>query len=315
MIKDNKLKLIRLFSSARARSFNVLLGLRHIPTKSVHSLFRSNNFDEEWLLEWREYVFNISDDEIVLRPFDGSYDFKLLNISMLHILEVLSAISSLPPSVEVYEQVLKEHVENIATSCDIPRENFRKFEENFHKFLQLYAVRKEYVQNSGAEDIELNNKATQQFCASKDHLIFGKIVGDALVLHPTLGALLNPTGGIVGVSNSNMFLRSLAILPSFRKNSIVHDAMGYLRYYHGIGPGYKYLVAGDVRGRIVPFNGIFYNWRYPHILPSLWKYLKISVTQTKQNIMTCVTDSNAQTQLFYLICINIIVLMLFYLVL
>ena len=312
MLENSRVRLVRLFSFTRVLPFNVLLDLKDIPTQPNNGLFRSNNFDDEWLLEWRKYIFNISDDEIVLRPFDGSYDFELLNISMLHILHVLRACSNLPFCVEVYEQVLKEHVENIATSCGIEREYFHKFKENFYKFLQLYTVRREYIQNSGAEDIELNNEATSQFRASKDHLIFGKIVGDALGLHPTLGALLNPTGGIVGPNNSNMFLRSLAFFPSFRKNGIIHDAMGYLRYYHGIGPGYKYLDTGDGRGRITPFNGVFYNWRYPHILPSFWKYIKISVTQTKRNMMRCVMDQNVLTELFYLTCVNVIVLILFF---
>ena len=311
MSENYRRKLIRLFSSTRVRSFNELLDLEHIPTQPNH-LFRSNNFDDEWLLEWRKYIFNISDDEIVLRPFDGSYDFELLNISMLHILEVLSACSCLPPCVEVYEQVFKEHVENIAKSCGIEREYFSKFKTNFYNFIQLYAVRRDYIKNSGAEDIELNNEATSQFRASKDHLIFGKIVGDALGLHPSLGALLNPTGGIVGTNNSNMFLRSFAILPSFRKNGIIHDATGYLRYYHGIGPGYKYLDVGDIRGRITPFNGVFYNWRQPHILLSFWKYIKISVTQTKRNIMRSEMRPDVLRELVYIICINIIVLMLVY---
>ena len=126
---------------------------------------------------------------------------------------------------------------------------------NFYKFFQLYAIRREYIQRSGgAEDIESNNEDTCEFRASKDHLIFGKIVGDALGLHPALGALLNPTGGIVGSNNSNMFLRSLSILPSVRKNAITHDAMGYLRYYHGIGPGYKYLDVGDIKNILLLFE-------------------------------------------------------------
>ena len=268
----SRVSILRIRSANEQSSFRELLNLNNIQTDDKDYLFQPKEFDEAWFEEWKEYVYTLTNNELVLTPRDKSYDFKLLNISMLHILHVLGACSNLPPSVEVYEQVLKKHVENIATSCGIEREYFHKFKENFYKFLQLYTVRKEYIQNSGGEDIELNNDATNQFRASKDHLIFGKIVGDALGLHPTLGALLNPTGGIVGSNNSNKLLRSVALLPSHRKNGIIHDASGYLRYYHGIGPGYKYLDTGDVRGRLTPLNGIFYGYKLPS--DDLLKYFK-----------------------------------------
>ena len=241
-------KLIRHFSSLKSRSFRYRLGLEQVTTGVNHSIFRKNNFNNTWLHEWREYLFRITDDEIVLSPFDGSYDFELLNNSMFHILSHLRSSANLPPSREEYTYLYKEQIENVAVSCGILPENILCFESNVYKFFQLYAERREYIQSSGVHDIELNNEATNQFRASKDHLIFGKIVGDALGLHPTLGALLNPTGGIVGVRNSNCFLRSLNLLPSIRKNAIVHDAAGYLRRYHGIGPGYRTWILVISRG-------------------------------------------------------------------
>ena len=292
--------ILRIQTATEHSSFSELLNLKKIPTDAKNYLFQPKEFDEAWLEEWKEYVYAITKNELLLTPSDGGYDFKLLNISMLHILEVLSAISSLPPSVEVYNQVLKEHVENIATSCNIPRENFGKFEENFHRFLQLYAVRKEYIQNSGIEDIELNNESTQQFRASKDHLIFGKVVGDALGLHPTLGALLNPTGGIVGTNNSNKLLRSLAILPSYRKNGVIHDATGYLRYYHGVGPGYKYLDTGEIKGRLAPINGIFYGYKLQSA--DLLKYSKWTAQEIIRSDLTYTILNGLLCILMFVVC-------------
>ena len=261
MIVFRTLKGIRHFSSLKSRSFRNRLGLEHIPTVVNHSIFRKNNFNNTWLLEWKEYLIRITDDEIVLRPFDGSYDFELLNNSMFHILSHLTSNPILPPSGEEYKYLFKEHVENIAVSCEIIPEKFHCFESNFYKFLQLYALRRVYIQMSGVHDIELTNEATCQFRASKEHLIFGKIVGDALGLNPALGALLSPTGGIVGVRNSNYLVRSLNLFPSIRKNAIVHDAAGYLRRYHGVGPGYRYLDTGDIKGRLTPIHGLFYGCR------------------------------------------------------
>ena len=200
-----KFKLIRHFSSLKSRSFRDRLALEHITTEANHSIFRKNNFNNAWLREWRDYLIKITDDEIVLSPFDGSYNFELLNNSMFHILSYLTSNPNLPPSREEYEYLFKRHVANIAASFEILPGKFHCFESNFYKFFQLYAIRREYIQRSGVHDIESNNEDTCEFRGSKDHLIFGKIVGDALGLHPALGALLNPTGGIVGIRNSNSF--------------------------------------------------------------------------------------------------------------
>ena len=292
--------ILRIQSADEKSAFSELLNLKNIPTNGKEYLFQPKEFDDTWFEEWTEYIYTLTTNELVLTPRDRSYDFKLLNISMLHILEVLSACSCLPPCVEVYEQVFKEHVENIAKSCGIEREYFSKFKTNFYKFIQLYAVRRDYIKNSGAEDIELNNEATSQFRASKDHLIFGKIVGDALGLHPSLGALLNPTGGIVGSNNSNMFLRSLSILPSVRKNAITHDAMGYLRYYHGIGPGYKYLDVGDIKGRLTPINGILYGFKLPRA--NLLRYFKWKAQEVAEKDLAYTTLRSSVFILMFVSC-------------
>ena len=278
----NRPSIMTIRNASEDSHFCELLHLDTIPTERKDYLFSPKEFNEDWFIEWKEYIFTLATNELVLTPFDGSYNYKLLNISMLHVLEVLSAISTLPLSQEVYNQVLKEHVENMARSCGIEAHNFDYFKSNFDLFMDLYEKRMSYVVNSGAEEIELNNEATSQFRASKIHLIFGKIVGDALGLHPALGALLNPTGGIVGPNNSNIFYRAWSILPSFKKNGIIHDATGYLRYYHGVGPGYKYLDKGDITGRLTPINGVLYGLKLPRA--NLGKYFKWEMVDVRNTI-------------------------------
>ena len=135
-----KYPLIRFFSNTYERSFSNMLDL-----EKVIQLFRANNFNEEWLSEWKEYIFNIADDELVLRPFDGSYNFKLLNKSMLRILELLISCYTLLPSKEVLEQMFKHHVENMAISCGIQPENYQRFMSNFDRFIGLFAERRSYI--------------------------------------------------------------------------------------------------------------------------------------------------------------------------
>ena len=71
-------------------------------------------------------------------------------------------------------------------------------------------------------------------------------------------------------------------MPSFRKNGIIHDATGYLRYCHGIGPGYKCLDTGDMKDRLTPINGIFYGFKLPKA--DLRKYRKWKRTEVKNTI-------------------------------
>ena len=282
MITSKRTSIIAIRNASDNSLFSELLHLDTIPTERKDYLFCPEHFDTEWFAEWKEYVYTFATDQVSLAPFDGSYNFKLLNISMLHILDVLNAVSILPLSQEVYDQVLKEHVENMARACGIEAHNFDLFKSNFDLFMDLYEKRMSYILNNKAEEIEINTEATKNFRASKYHLLFGKIVGDALGLHPALGALLNPTGGIVGANNSNFVLRSLAIVPSFHKNGIIHDATGYLRYYHGVGPGYKYLEVGDIQGRLTPSNGIFNGFKLP--TADIRKFLKWEMIDIRNQI-------------------------------
>jgi hypothetical protein len=72
---------------------------------------------------------------------------------------------------------------------------------------------------------------------STSQLRYGQVAGDALGMDPVFGALLNPTGGLVGPGNAAVDGNDSAI----GYHGAVHDAGGYLYNYHDQGPGYDYL--------------------------------------------------------------------------
>jgi len=89
-----------------------------------------------------------------------------------------------------------------------------------------------------------------EFMGRTAQLRYGKLVGDALGLDPVFGALLNPTGGLVGPGNTALDLGDRAV----SYHGAVHDAAGYLYNYHNMGPGYNYLGLEN-RDTSSPFTG------------------------------------------------------------
>jgi hypothetical protein len=75
------------------------------------------------------------------------------------------------------------------------------------------------------------------FMGSTSQLRSGEVVGDAFGMDPAFGALLNPSGGLVGPGN-NAFDGDDSALGY---HGAVHDAAGYLYNYHDQGPGYDYM--------------------------------------------------------------------------
>ncbi len=76
------------------------------------------------------------------------------------------------------------------------------------------------------------------FMGSNMQMRYGQMVGDAFGVDPVFGAMLNPTGGLVGPGNFTLHPGGDTPIGY---HSVVHDAAGYLHTYHGAGPGYNYL--------------------------------------------------------------------------
>ena len=108
-----------------------------------------------------------------------------------------------------------------------------------------------------AEDIH------DDFMGSKSQLLYGKVVGDAFGVDPVFGAMLNPTGGMVGPGN--MALHMDDDDPT-TYHGIVHDAAGYMFNYHDQGPGYDYLGKEAAKGHDTdnPLTGQEAGMRYWH---------------------------------------------------
>ena len=79
--------------------------------------------------------------------------------------------------------------------------------------------------------------APNSFMGSMTQMRYGSVVGDAFGIDPAFGAMLNPTGGLLGPGNFAVAGGESAV----GYHAVAHDAAGYLHNYHQVGPGYDYL--------------------------------------------------------------------------
>ncbi|MCB0047358.1 MAG: WXG100 family type VII secretion target [Caldilineaceae bacterium] len=107
-----------------------------------------------------------------------------------------------------------------------------------HAHYQTYLQLLENGERIGGNLPDINLDLHGDFLGSPVSLRFGKVVGDVFGLDPVFGALLQPTGGLVGPGD---IAYSPALGDPFGYHGVFHDAGGYLYNYHNIGPGYDYL--------------------------------------------------------------------------
>ena len=105
---------------------------------------------------------------------------------------------------------------------------------------------------SGADPVpDLNTIAHPWFMGSNTQLRYGDVIGEAFGIDPVFGAMLNPTGGIVGPGNKGFGGDDTAV----GYHGVFHDAAGYLYTYHEqAGPGYDYLRL-EGRDTSHPYSG------------------------------------------------------------
>ncbi|XP_047144655.1 uncharacterized protein LOC101239989 isoform X1 [Hydra vulgaris] len=114
------------------------------------------------------------------------------------------------------------------------RERFIKDSE---KFLQIYKSR------SDKTDV-LNHT---DYWGSLQQIMSGKVIADFVAedygpIDPVFGVLLNPTTGRVGPGDTGLIHNILFDDDGpMAYHAAVHDAFGYLKTFHNIGPGYNYL--------------------------------------------------------------------------
>lgn len=110
---------------------------------------------------------------------------------------------------------------------------------DYQKFLQIREQARAIARQKGIDPPEaVDDFFHGDFMGSTAQLRYGQVVGDAFGIDPVFGAMLNPTGGMVGPGN-------FAVNPgdddALGYHGIVHDAAGYLYNFHDLGPGYNYL--------------------------------------------------------------------------
>ncbi len=131
---------------------------------------------------------------------------------------------------------LDRTISEIADIRGVPADQLKA---DYQKFLQIREQAREIARQKGIDPPEaVDDFFHGDFMGTTAQLRYGQVVGDAFDIDPVFGALLNPTGGMVGPGN-------WAVNPgdddALGYHGIVHDAAGYLYNFHDLGPGYNYL--------------------------------------------------------------------------
>ena len=136
----------------------------------------------------------------------------------------------------------------LARIAQLRGRSFDEIKSGYQKFLQ---VRQQAIDSGQEPPEQLWSSIHGDFMGSTSQMRYGKIVGDAFGMDPVFGAILNPTGGMVGPGNKAFDADSSAV----GYHGIVHDAAGYLYNYHNhAGPGYDYL-GREGRNTASPYSG------------------------------------------------------------
>jgi WXG100 family type VII secretion target len=145
---------------------------------------------------------------------------------------------------------LDRAINEIADIRGVPADQLKA---DYQKFLQIREQARAIARQKGIEPPEaIDDFFHGDFMGSTAQLRYGQVVGDAFGIDPVFGAMLNPTGGLVGWGN-------FAVNPgdddALGYHGIVHDAAGYLHNYHDLGPGYNYLGQEGHRDPDNPLTG------------------------------------------------------------
>ncbi|XP_047134510.1 uncharacterized protein LOC124812239 [Hydra vulgaris] len=209
-------------------------------------LFLKNKSIAEYcieLLNSREKIsrkFNIEKDKITL---DSSLNSKYKSLG-----EILSSFDSFLRKGESWNWItgtrnlsslglnaFSFYVEKIIEIIQI--QDKERFIKDSKKFLQIYTSRSENT-------VVLNHNG---YWGSLQQLLSGKVIADFVAedygtLNPVFGVLLNPTTGRVGPGDTGLMHNFLFDYNGpWASHAAVHDAFGYLKTFHNIGPGYNYL--------------------------------------------------------------------------
>lgn len=140
-----------------------------------------------------------------------------------------------------------EALEKIAEARGKPLD---QIQSDWQRYQAALAEQERIAAEKGIEPPPGLNWMHPNFMGTTSQLRYGQVAGDALGVDPVFGALLNPTGGLVGPGNYAVDGNDSAI----GYHGAVHDAGGYLYNYHNQGPGYDYL-GQEGRDTSSPLSG------------------------------------------------------------
>lgn len=165
--------------------------------------------------------------------FSGDYMIGLIGLQIpgagSELGDVMNDLLNAPPGsdVEVY----------LVRIAEIRGRDIGDIRSEFRRYQDVRAARDAAIAG-GASGVGGLNDRNASFMGSNMQMRYGQVVGDAFGIDPVFGAMLNPTGGLVGPGNFTLHPGGDTAIGY---HSVVHDAAGYLHTYHGAGPGYNYL--------------------------------------------------------------------------
>jgi len=129
-------------------------------------------------------------------------------------------------------------LQDVADARGLPLE---QVQQDWQTYQAALAEQERIAAEKGLDPVEGLSADNADFMGTQEQLRFGQITGDAMGMDPVFGALLSPTGGMVGGGNDAINGNDSAL----GYHGAVHDAGGYLYNYHDQGPGYDYLNQED----------------------------------------------------------------------
>ena len=146
------------------------------------------------------------------------------------------------------------HLKKIAASRKRPIDEIRA---EYKKFVKLNELNLENIREKPGEYEEIDElkPSQQKFMGSDWQMRYGKVAGDALGIDPVFGAMLNPTGGLVGPGNKGLAPDGALMPEAVAYHGAYHDAMGHLYTYHKEGPGYNYMKSPIGLNKGSPYAG------------------------------------------------------------
>jgi hypothetical protein len=148
---------------------------------------------------------------------------------------------------QAMNELLKNNPENVDKALAVlAKERGRPLEQIKQEY-ETYLEKRTKVDdaiahsNGKLEPIDQLLPGQSDFMGSNWQMRYGKIVGDQFGIDPVFGAMLNPTGGMVGPGNKGLAPDAWYMPTPVAYHGAYHDATGYLFNYHKTGPGYNYM--------------------------------------------------------------------------